>query len=121
MNRNKKEMDRIKKGILKEIKKYHDDTTDPGRQKLLKKARAKGLSQQFIGFYSTKDPNPLSEFDIFFNDKEFMSKAIKINPWCVEYASQELKDNLSIAKLIYKKDKNIAKKYISKEILKKIK
>jgi len=113
----------LQKNILFEIKKYVDDINDnvykqPARRMGLKK----GFSEDFIDIYSKKDLHPITECsEYYLDDKEFILEAIKIDPECVKYASKRLKEDSDIIKVVIKKNLKIAKKYISKEILKKLK
>lgn len=110
----------LQKNILFEIKKYLDDTTN--NQSARKYAVKKGLSKNFIDIYSKKDPHPITECsEYYLDDKEFILEAVKIEPECLKYASKRLKEDLDIIKVVFKKKPSIAKKYISKEILKKFK
>jgi hypothetical protein len=110
----------LQKNILFEIKKYLDDITN--YQSARKYAVKKGLSKNFIDIYSKKDPHPITECsEYYLDDKEFILEAIKIDPECVKYASKRLKEDSDIIKVVIKKNLKIAKKYISKEILKKLK
>jgi len=59
--------------------------------------------------------------EIYLDDKEFMSKAIRIDPNSIKFASKKLRQNKSIAKIILKKDKKLAKKFIFKKVLSEIK
>ena len=113
----------IKKNILFDIKQYVDDIKDnvykqPARRMALKK----GFSEDFIGIYSKKDPHPITECsEYYLDDKEFILEAVKIDPECLKYASKRLKEDLDIIKVVFKKRPSIAKKHISKEILKQFK
>jgi len=112
----------MKKLVLEEIKIYANDLNDKYRQSARRHARNLGLSSQFIGIYSSRDPHPLSECsEIYLDDKEFMSKAIRIDPNSIKFASKKLRQNKSIAKIILKKDKKLAKKFIFKKVLSEIK
>jgi len=113
----------LKKNILLDIKKYVDDINDTeykqiARRRLVKK----GFSKDFIDIYSKKDPHPITECsEYYLDDKEFILEAVKIDPECLKYASKRLKEDLDIIKAVIKKRPSIAKKYISNEILKKLK
>jgi hypothetical protein len=110
----------LQKNILFEIKKYLDDITN--NQSVRKYAIKKGLSKTFIDIYSKKDPHPITECsEYYLDDKEFILEAVKIDPECLKYASKRLKEDLDIIKVVFKKRPSIAKKYISNEILKKLK
>jgi hypothetical protein len=110
----------LKKNILFEIKKYLDDITN--NQSARKMASKKGFSKDFINIYSKKDPHPITECsEYYLDDKEFILEAVKIDPECLKYASKRLKEDLDIIKVVFKKKPLIAKKHISKEILKKFK
>ena len=110
----------LQKNILFEIKKYLDDITN--NQSARKYAIKKGLSKNFIDIYSKKDPHPITECsEYYLDDKEFILEAVKIDPECLKYASKRLKEDLDIIKVVFKKRPSIAKKQISKEILKQFK
>jgi hypothetical protein len=110
----------LQKNILFEIKKYLDDITN--NQSARKYAVKKGLSKNFIDIYSKKDPHPITECsEYYLDDKEFILEAVKIDPECLKYASKRLKEDLDIIKVVFKKRPSIAKKQISKEILKQFK
>ena len=110
----------LKKNILFEIKKYVDDINH--KQPLRRYSLKLGLSKGFIDIYSKKDPHPISECsEYYLDDKEFILEAVKIDPECLKYASKRLKEDLDIIKVVFKKRPSIAKKQISKEILKQFK
>jgi len=58
--------------------------------------------------------------DIDLDDKDFIKKAINIDSNSIKFASSRLRQDKTIAKLIIKKDKKLAKKYIFKKTLKEI-
>lgn len=112
----------IKKNILFDIKQYVDDINDTDSQILRRRLVKKGFSKDFIDIYSKKDPHPITECsEYYLDDKEFILEAVKIDPECLKYASKRLKEDLDIIKVVFKKKPSIAKKYISKEILKQLK
>jgi len=114
-------MDRMKELVLIELKAYAREVGDKGMQGVRKHGRSLGLSSQFIDIYSSRDPHPLSECsESYLDDKEFMSKTIKIDPNSIKFASKKLRQNKSIAKIILKKDKKLAKRFIFKKTLKEI-
>ena len=108
--------------VLKELKVYAKEVNSNAMQGVRQHGRKLGLSKQFINIYSKRDPHPLSECsEYYLDDKEFIKKAINIDPNSIKFASRNLRQDKTIAKLILKKDKNLANKYIFKKILKKIK
>ena len=83
--------------------------------------RKLGLSKQFVNIYSKRDPHPLSECsEYYLDDKEFIKKAINIDPNSIKFASRNLRQDKTVAKLILKKNKKLAKKFIFKKTLKEI-
>ena len=58
--------------------------------------------------------------EYYLDDKDFIKKAISIDPNSIKYASKRLRQDKTIAKLILKKDKKLANKYIFKKTLKEI-
>ena len=58
---------------------------------------------------------------LFHFNSDFIKKAIKIDPNSIKYASKKLRQNVQIAKLVLKKDKKLANKYIFKKTLSEIK
>ena len=108
--------------VLNELKVYAKEVNNKGMQGVRRHARKLGLSKQFISIYSKKDAHPLSECsEYYLDDKEFIKKAINIDPNSIKFASKNLRQDKTIAKLILKKDKKLANKYIFKKILKQIK
>ena len=112
----------MKELVLNELKVYAKEVNNKGMQGVRRHARKLGLSKQFISIYSKKDAHPLSECsEYYLDDKEFIKKAINIDPNSIKFASKNLRQDKTIAKLILKKDKKLANKYIFKKILKQIK
>ena len=111
----------MKELVLNELKVYAKEVNNKGMQGVRRHARKLGLSKQFINIYSKKDAHPLSECsEYYLDDKEFIKKAINIDPNSIKFASKNLRQNKTIAKLILKKDKKLADKYIFKKTLKEI-
>ena len=112
----------MKELVLNELKVYAKEVNNKGMQGVRRHARKLGLSKQFINIYSKKDAHPLSECsEYYLDDKEFIKKAINIDPNSIKFASKNLRQDKTIAKLILKKDKKLANKYVFKKILKQIK
>ena len=108
--------------VLNELKVYAKETNSKSLQGVRRHGRKLGLSSQFINIYSKRDSHPLSECsEYYLDDKDFIKKAINIDPNSIKFASSRLRQDKTIAKLINKKDKKLAKKYIFKKILKEIK
>ena len=107
--------------VLNELKVYTKETNSKSLQGVRQHGRKLGLSSQFINIYSKRDSHPLSECsEYYLDDKDFIKKAINIDPNSIKFASSRLRQDKTIAKLIIKKDKKLAKKYIFKKILKEI-
>ena len=112
----------MKELVLNELKVYAKEVNNKGMQGVRRHARKLGLSKQFISIYSKKDAHPLSECsEYYLDDKEFIKKAINIDPNSIKFASKRLRQDKTIAKLILKKDKKLAEKYIFKKTLNEIK
>ena len=111
----------MKELVLNELKVYAKEVNNKGMQGVRRHARKLGLSKQFISIYSKKDAHPLSECsEYYLDDKEFIKKAINIDPNSIKFASSRLRQDKTIAKLILKKDKKLANKFIFKKTLKEI-
>ena len=111
----------MKELVLNELKVYAKEVNNKGMQGARRHARKLGLSKQFISIYSKKDAHPLSECsEYYLDDKEFIKKAINIDPNSIKFASKRLRQDKTIAKLILKKAKKLADKYIFKKTLKEI-
>ena len=111
----------MKELVLNELKVYAKEVNNKGMQGVRRHARKLGLSKQFINIYSKKDAHPLSECsEYYLDDKEFIKKAINIDPNSIKFASKRLRQDKTIAKLILKKAKKLADKYIFKKTLKEI-
>ena len=54
------------------------------------------------------------------NDKDFMMYIVNIDAYFIKDASDEIMNNIDFAKLAYKKNPEIAKRYLNEEIIKKI-
>ena len=107
--------------VLNELKVYAKETNSKSLQSVRQHGRKLGLSSQFINIYSKRDSHPLSECsEYYLDDKDFIKKAINIDPNSIKFASSRLRQDKTIAKLIIKKDKKLEKKYIFKKILKEI-
>ena len=112
----------MKELVLNELKVYAKEVNNKGMQGVRRHARKLGLSKQFINIYSKKDAHPLSECsEYYLDDKEFIKKAINIDPNSIKFASRNLRQDKTIAKLMLKKDKKLAEKYIFKKTLNEIK
>ena len=108
--------------VLKELKVYAEEVNSKFMQRVRQRGRKLGFSKEFTNIYSKRDPHPLSECsEYYLDDKEFIKKAINIDPNSIKFASRNLRQDKTIAKLILKKDKNLAKRYIFKRILDEIK
>ena len=108
--------------VLNELKVYTKEINSKSLQGVRQHGRKLGLSSQFINIYSKRDSHPLSECsEYYLDDKDFIKKAINIDPNSIKFASSRLRQDKIIAKLILKKDKKLAKKYIFKKTLKEIK
>ena len=80
--------------------------------------KKKGLHGFADHFYSKKSKHPLSECsEYYLDDKDFITKAIKLDPNSIKFASKTIRQDKQIAKLILKKDKKLANKYIFKKTL----
>ena len=111
----------MKELVLNELKVYAKEVNNKGMQGVRRHARKLELSKQFINIYSKKDAHPLSECsEYYLDDKEFIKKAINIDLNSIKFASKRLRQDKTIAKLILKKDKKLANKYIFKKTLKEI-
>jgi len=108
--------------VLKELKVYVKEINNKGLQGVKQHGRRLGLSTDFLNIYSKRDSHPLSECsDNYLDDKEFIKKAINIDPNSIKFISRRLRKDKTIAKLILKKNKKLAEKYIFKKTLKEIK
>lgn len=112
----------MKELVLNELKVYAKEVNNKGMQGVRRHARKLGLSKQFINIYSKKDAHPLSECsEYYLDDKEFIKKAINIDPNSIKFVSRNLRQDKTIAKSMLKKDKKFAEKYIFKKTLNEIK
>ena len=111
----------MKELVLNELKIYADEINSKWRQNLRKHQVRIGLYGFASQTYSKKKQNPLLECsEYYLDDKDFIKKAISIDPNSIKYASKRLRQDKTIAKLILKKDKKLADKYIFKKTLKAI-
>ena len=111
----------MKNYVLKELKIYFDEINSKTEQDLRKHMLRLGLRGIAQHTYSKKKENPLLECsEYYLDDKEFIKKAINIDPNSIKFASSRLRQDKTIAKLTLKKDKKLADKYIFKKTLKEI-
>ena len=111
----------MKELVLNELKVYAKEVNNKAMQGVRQHGRKLGLSKQFVNIYSKRDPHPLSECsEYYLDDKEFIKKAINIDPNSIKFASRNLRQDKTVAKLILKKNKKLAKKFIFKKTLKEI-
>ena len=107
--------------VLNELKVYAKEVNSKSIQGARSHMKKKGLHGFADHFYSKKSKHPLSECsEYYLDDLDFIKKAIKIDPNSIKFASSRLRQDKLIAKLIMKKDKKLAKKYIYKKTLKEI-
>ena len=89
--------------VLNELKVYTKETNSKSLQGVRQHGRKLGLSSQFINIYSKRDSHPLSECsEYYLDDKDFIKKAINIDPNSIKFASSRLRQDKTIAKLIIK-------------------
>lgn len=111
----------MKELVLNELKVYIKEVNSKSIQGARSHMKKKGLHGFADHFYSKKSKHPLSECsEYYLDDLDFIKKAIKIDPNSIKFASSRLRQDKLIAKLIMKKDKKLAKKYIYKKTLKEI-
>ena len=111
----------MKELVLNELKVYIKEVNSKSIQGARSHMKKKGLHGLADHFYSKKSKHPLSECsEYYLDDLDFIKKAIKIDPNSIKFASSRLRQDKLIAKLIMKKDKKLAKKYIYKKTLKEI-
>ena len=111
----------MKELVLDELKIYADEINSKWKQDLRKHQVRLGLYGFASQTYSKKKQNPLLECsEYYLDDKDFIKKAISIDPNSIKYASKRLRQDKTIAKLILKKAKKLADKYIFKKTLKEI-
>ena len=107
--------------VLKELKLYTKEINSKSEQELRRYMLRLGLRGIAKHTYSKKKENPLLECsEYYLDDKDFIKKAINIDPNSIKFASSRLRQDKTIAKLIIKKDKKLAKQYIFKKTLKEI-
>ena len=108
--------------VLNELKVYAKEVNSKSIQGVRSHMKKKGLHGFADHFYSKKSKHPLSECsEYYLDDLDFIKKAIKIDLNSIKYASKKLRQNIQIAKLVLKKDKKLANKYIFKKTLSEIK
>jgi len=111
----------MKELVLNELKVYAKEVNSKSTQGVRSHMKKLGLHGFADHFYSKKSKHPLSECsEYYLDDKDFITKAIKLDPNSIKFASPKLKQDKQIAKLILKKDKKLAKKFIYKKVLKEI-
>ena len=111
----------MKELVLNELKVYTKEVNSKSIQGTRSHMKKKGLHGFADHFYSKKSKHPLSECsEYYLDDIDFIKKTIKIDPNSIKFASSRLRQDKIIAKLIMKKDKKLAKKYIYKKTLKEI-
>jgi len=111
----------MKNLVLNELKVYAKEVNSKSIQGARSHMKKKGLHGFADHFYSKKSNHPLSECsEYYLDDLDFIKKAIKIDPISIKFASKRLRQDTKIAKIVLKKDKKIAKKYIFKKLLKEI-
>ena len=54
------------------------------------------------------------------NDKDFMMYVVNIDAYFIKEASEEIMNDIDFAKLAYRKNPEMAKRYLNEEIIKKI-
>jgi hypothetical protein len=108
----------VKDLVLNELKVYTKEVNSRSIQGVRSSMKKKGLHGFADHFYSKKSKHPLSECsEYYLDDKDFITKAIKLDPNSIKFASKTLRQDKQIAKLILKKDKKLANKYIFKKTL----
>ena len=111
----------MKELVLNELKIYADEINSKWKQEVRKHQVRLGLYGFASQTYSKKKQNPLLECsEYYLDDKDFIKKAISIDPNSIKYASKRLRQDKTIAKLVLKKDKKLANKFIFKRTLKEI-
>ena len=124
--RNKKE-EEMKELVLNELKVYVKETKSKSLQKVKNHYQKLGLAGFADSIYSKESSHPLSECtESYLDDKDFIIKCIKLDPDSFDYASNRLKQDKQILKLIPKKtlkkpvtiDKKEALKIVKKDATK---
>ena len=101
--RNKKE-EEMKELVLNELKVYVKETKSKSLQKVKNHYQKLGLAGFADSIYSKESSHPLSECtESYLDDKDFIIKCIKLDPDSFDYASNRLKQDKQILKLIPKK------------------
>jgi len=78
--------------LLNEIKTYNDEM--------------RWDSYYFEGYQHNPEPHTLEEAgEAYFDDKDFMLEAVKIDAYCLKYASERLKNNKIIVKAATKSER----------------
>ena len=112
----------MKELVLNELKVYIKEVNSKSIQGARSSMKKKGLHGFADHFSSKPSKHPLSECsEYYLDDLDFIKKAIKIDSNSIKHASKKLRQNVEIAKLILKKDKKLANKYIFKKTLSEIK
>ena len=108
----------MKELVLNELKVYAKEVNSKSTQGVRSHMKKLGLHGFADNFYSKKSKHPLSECsEYYLEDKDFITKAIKLDPNSIKFASKLLRQDKQIAKLVLKIDKKLAAKYIFKKIL----
>ena len=111
----------MKNYVLKELKIYFDEINSKTKQDLRKYMLRLGLRGIAQHTYSKKKENPLLECsEYYLDDINFIKKAIEIDVSSIKFASKRLRQDKTIAKLVLKKDKKLANRFIFKKTLKEI-
>ena len=111
----------MKELVLNELKVYAKEVNSKSTQGVRSHMKKLGLHGFADHFYSKKSKHPLSECsEYYLDDKDFIIKAIKLDPNSIKFAPRKLRQDKQIAKLILKKDKKLANKYIFKKTLNEI-
>jgi tetratricopeptide (TPR) repeat protein len=94
----------MKKLVLNELKVYVKETKSKSLQKVKNHYQKLGLAGFADSIYSKESSHPLSECtESYLDDKDFIIKCIKLDPDSFDYASNRLKQDKQILKLIPKK------------------
>jgi len=81
----------MKELVLNELKVYAKETSSKSLQKVRSSYKKLGLHGFADHFYSKKSKHPLSECsEYYLDDKDFITKAIKLDPNSIKFASQNL-------------------------------
>ena len=94
----------MKELVLNELKVYVKETKSKSLQKVKNHYQKLGLAGFADSIYSKESSHPLSECtESYLDDKDFIIKCIKLDPDSFDYASNRLKQDKQILKLIPKK------------------